>query len=254
MTEQQSSFIPKAPMRAQMDKPRSGKVYILTYVSVVFLLGALMATAIVFFYGLQAQRKLTEQQNKFDQEFQQFDSGVLAEVTELSVRLSEAKSLLNQTVSPVRLMNALEVTLVQSVTVSSLTLNKQDDGTYLLELNARAPEFNAVRYQRDLISANLILAGAEITETVYGADSAGTENQQVVQNDISKDTVAFTISKTLTPDIIAHLTTPSVTDYNGGGTAEDTTVTTDDDLSLVSDEADDVVPADTSVQDTEISN
>ena len=224
MAEQKSSFIPASPVRVEAaSASRSRKVYVLTYVSFVLFFGAVIATVIVFFIGFQEQRNLEFQQSQLDQEFEKFSKGELAEVQELSIRLSEAKRLLDQTVSPVSILAALEISTVRSVTISDLKLSKQDDGKYLLELIAKAPHFNATRYQRDLITGNPVLAGATISQTTYGTISDSTKEKNTEEEATNEELVTFTISKVLSVDDIPHLTTQP-TDLMPEPVLEDATV------------------------------
>lgn len=200
MVEQQSSFIPKAPTKAKSDGPRSRKIYILTYVSFAVFFGALLASGIAFVWGMQAQGELNVQQNRLDQEFMAFDEAGLAEITELDRRMQAAALLLDENVSAVSILSALELTTVSSVEVISVVLNKELNNTYLLEVKATAPEFNSVRYQRELLSANPVLVGSSVVETTYGIilDEEGDQEEAVGESGL----VSFTLSKVLTADDI----------------------------------------------------
>ncbi|GEM_PF-5317710 len=235
MTGQQSSFIPKAPVRAEVQSSRSRRVYILTYVSFVLFFASILATAIVFFIDVSAQKNLDFQQKRLDEEFAAFDDAGLAEVRELNARLVEAQRLLERHVSPVSIMAALELVTVQSITIDALSFTKIEEGDgYLLEVSARAPQFNATRYQRDLLDSTAILSGADVVNTTYGVvnDEENGNSKSILTE---KDEISFTITKILSVDDIPHTANPTTqlpsTSLSSDAVAGDQTTTSADENS-----------------------
>jgi len=118
-------------------------------------------------------------------------------VLDLSKRLSEAHGLVNQQVSLGLVFSALEKTTIAPVTLSGMTYEKAESAKLLLTLTARASDFNAALYQRQVLSTNEVLAGAKITNVQYGVqETTGDDSAQV------SEMVTFTIEKDLDPQAV----------------------------------------------------
>ncbi len=193
-SSQTSSFIPKSPVRGNVAKRKVRKVYVITYVIYIVFLGVLIASAFVWFLKMTATSGLSSIQADLAAEKTKFNQSDMAMVLELSERMEEAYTLLNQRVYLESVFDALEAVTAAPVFLTGMEYKKDEGAKLVLSLTARATDFNAVRFQRQLLSTSNVLAGAKITNVEYGVREL-TENGTSVKTEL----VVFSIEKDLNP-------------------------------------------------------
>ncbi len=199
-SSQASSFIPKTPVRGAVNKRRVRKVYVITYLIYVFFLGTLLAAGATWFLKYSVEQSLTEVQSSLAEERNRFNQSDLSLVQELDQRMTEASQLLNSQVSVASVFEAIEDVTLASVNMTGFLYEKTINSSLVMTLNARAADFNTTQFQRQVLSANPVLAGSDIVSVEYGAQT------DTVSAAVS-DFVTFTISKTINPATVPPDTT-----------------------------------------------
>lgn len=171
---QQHSFIPKSPVRTTK-KPRGvRRVYVLTYVALIFFFGTLLATAGIFIWGMTIDQQLAVQKENLAVERGSFNQADLEYVRDLEVRMNTAFDILNRQVSVYSVLDALEKTTLSSVQLLAFELAKQDNQALQLSLSITSPDFNASLFQREVVTGNSILSGAEFSEVSFSDSESAT--------------------------------------------------------------------------------
>ncbi len=196
-SSQGSSFIPKAPVRGAVSKRRVRKVYVFTYLIYIVFICSLLAAAGFWFIHFTAQNKLAEAQRTLTEERNKFNDSDVATVMQLSERMEEAEALLEGQVSLVRALEAVEAVTVASVSMTGLKYEKSESANLSFSLVAKTDDFNSARYQREVLAANTVLAGAKLNNVQYGVSESAVDGAPVTSS-----VVSFNISKTLEPGAI----------------------------------------------------
>ncbi len=161
-TQSSPSFIPKQPPRGNKGKRSTRKIYILTYVSFVFFFGTLITSGATFFYKLNTQSQLEAEKQNIIAQRQRFDQASFERVKEFNNKLDSANELLNQHVSVLSILEALEKATISSVQISSFEMDRAKRNSIELTLQATTKDFNSVLFQRDVYEQNPILQGSNI--------------------------------------------------------------------------------------------
>lgn len=199
-SSQSSSFIPKSPVRGAVNKRRVRKIYVITYLIYVFFLGTLLAAGATWFLKYSAEQSLTAVQNSLTEERNRFNQSDLHLVQEIDQRMAESNQLLNSQVSIASVFEAIEDVTLASVNMNGFLYEKTINSSLVMTLNARAADFNTTQFQRQVLSANPVLAGSDLIEVEYGA-------QTDALTAAVSDFVTFTISKTINPATVPPNTT-----------------------------------------------
>jgi hypothetical protein len=197
-SSQGSSFIPKAPVRGAVNKRRVRRVYVFTYLIYIVFTCSLLAAAGFWFVHYTADKKLADAQLRLTEERNKFNDSDVATVMQLNERMEEAEALIANHVSLVRALEAVEAVTVASVAMTGLQYTKEESARLSFSLVARTDDFNSARYQREVLSANPVLAGATLANVSFGVSDTGTESGAG-----DESVVSFHIEKTLEPGAIA---------------------------------------------------
>jgi len=198
---QGTSFIPQSPVRASKKTPGVRRVYLFTYITLIFFFGTLLAIAGVFFWDLSIDQQLSKVKADLALERESFNQADLEQVRELEKRMNTAYGILNRHVSVHSIIDALEKTTLAPVQLLTLDYIKDTNNTLELSVTASAPDFNTSIFQREVVSGSNILAGAEFSEIAFtNAESAGA---QVTSDSVEE--VTFTITKQLSTSDIPYL-------------------------------------------------
>lgn len=196
-SSQGSSFIPKSPVRGAVTKRRVRKVYVFTYLIYIVFICSLLAAAGFWFIHYTADKNLAAAQRRLTEERNKFNASDVTMVTELSERINEAEELVDGQVSLLRALEAVEAVTVAAVSMTGLQYEKNQSAELSFSLVAKTEDFNSARYQREVLSANPVLAGASLTNVRYGATEASADGSTP-----SESVVSFNIKKTLEPGSI----------------------------------------------------
>lgn len=244
------SFIPKQPAQGNIKRRKVRKVYVLAYVSFVLFFGTLVASVGTFLYKVSIEAQLEREKENLAEQRQRFDESDIAQVQELSKRLTTAKQLLNAHVSPLRLIESLEDATVETVQLTSFALTQDQTTGITISLEARTEEFNSVLFQRSVVSANPVLSGASF-ESITGskADVSGenSNDEQLVTFLITKDLAASDIP--YVPRSTAQSAAVSNTVTNQSDIQNEVTAPDEDGDVVPSDEEADVLPPEETFQD-----
>lgn len=161
-----SSFIPKRGSKKSIRKVRNVNVYILTIVSYVLFFAALGASAGVFFYSKSITNQLNEEIVATNTAIGVFKEADLLRVEEFDKRLRQANNRLNNSASVVQILAQIESAVVDSLRLSSLSINRDADKHFSIEAQAETNKYDAVIFQRD------ILKGYEVVDEIEVADVA----------------------------------------------------------------------------------
>jgi len=201
---QQGSFIPKSPINSKVSNRRVRKIYIVTYLVYVLFFGTIIAAAGTWFYTSSLTNDLAAKQLQLEAAEQQFAQSDLERVAELEERLEIAQELLDNRVSIVAVLNAIEETTVSNVLMNEFTFGVNESDVLELQMVANANNFNDALFQRTLFKDNSILAGASITNVEYGEASESGESAAAPD-------VSFTIQKVLNAEARAAMNAAAVT-------------------------------------------
>lgn len=234
-----SSFIPKQPAQGKIKKRNTRKVYVLTYVSFVLFFGTLIAAGGVFFYKLSMQSQLEYEKQRLLEQQRQFNQADFERVKAFDKKLSDARNLLDQHVSVLSIIEALEDSTLSSVELSSFSLDRTKFNDIAVSLTAITDDFNSVLFQREILDDNSILKGVDITEL-------SSENVAVTEGgfDFVEKKVSFSMNKDFTADEIPYV--PRVPEQVNNSSNED--------ASLSEASTDEVSNADVSTEQGDLNN
>lgn len=209
-SSQSSSFIPKAPVRGAVTKRRVRKVYVFTYLIYIVFICSLLAAAGFWFIHYTADKKLADAQRALTEEQSKFNDSDVATVMQLNERLEEAENLFKGHVSLVRALEAVESVTVASVAMTGLQYVKGENAKLSFSLVARTEDFNSARYQREVLSANPVLAGARLTSINYGVSESTTDGQTATEAVVSFNIEKILEPGAIEPELITAPATPSL--------------------------------------------
>ncbi|GEM_PF-511169 len=225
---QGASFIPKSPVRGSTKPRKVRRVYVLTYVAFVCFIGSLLAAGGMFFYDLSIDRKIDNQKILLSEEQNAFSQSDLEHVRDLENRMNTADAILNKHVSVHAVLTALEKSTLATTQLTELAYSKEPDGSLLLNVYTKIPDFNATLFQREILTGNTILSGAEIIELAYNDITAEEDGALPV---IEEAQVTYLLSKILLPSDIPYVPyagdTSFTEDVDDGNTSESGTSDTD---------------------------
>ena len=158
---QGSSFIPKQPARGRVQRRGVRKIYVFTYISFVLFFGTLIAAGGTFFYKVSVDSQLQSEKEKLVVQREAFSQADIERVKELDMQLTAAQDLLDNHISIVTLFEALEAATVSNIELSGFSFLRTDSEGIEVNLSATAKDFNSVLFQRSIVDANPVLAGAK---------------------------------------------------------------------------------------------
>lgn len=156
---QGTSFIPQRPIRGA--QPRGvRKIYVLTYVSYIVFFAAIIAAGATALYNFSLEKQLASLQSQLAAERDQFKESDMVSVKELERRIGLAQERLNKHLSVVSIFDALEQSAAQPIRYLGFTFDRPNDEAPTLTLVGQSANFNNILFQRQVMEANPILAGA----------------------------------------------------------------------------------------------
>jgi hypothetical protein len=196
VSPQGTSFIPQRPAHGKAASRKVRKIYVLAYLSYVLFFGALISAGIVFFLGYSLNAELTERQKQLSTERELFNQGDIESIRDLEKRINLARERLDNHVSVLAILEALERSAVQSLTFTGLTYEREGDQFPLVTFTGTSDQFNNILFQREVLSTNPILAGSTFNEV--SVDSAKTEEQE------GSSVIQFTLEKKVDTSLIGY--------------------------------------------------
>lgn len=176
------SFIPKRGPVKQKRGTQSRQVYIFSILSYVLLFATLLATGGVFLYGNYIDGQLDNEISALNQEISSFSEGDMQRVLEFDLRLAQASSRLNNSVSIVSLFQAIEQSTIDTVQLEQLALERVGDSSYILTAAVQTDSFDSTIFQRNTFNdRNELFSSVNVTsvDTVTVSENSGTEGSSL---------------------------------------------------------------------------
>jgi len=208
---QGTSFIPQRPTHGKTAPRKVRKIYVLAYLSYVIFFGALISAAGIFFMNFSLNAQLDSQRQRLSAERERFNESDIESVRDLEKRINIAKERLNNHVSVLAILEALESSAVQSLYFESFTYEREGDAFPKVVFGGTSDQFNNLLFQREVLATNPILAGTAFKEV--GIEARELESGQIVR------TVQFELEKDIDTSLIGY--TPRNIELVGEGTTED---------------------------------
>lgn len=151
----QSSFIPKQSKNIHRVARQARKVSfpILSVLGYAFFIGSLLSAGTVFVYEKYTQKKLQQTVFGLESAIQSFNEDDMRSVVGFSQRVEAAQSILDNHISVTKILESLEEIMVGTVTITSLDFVRQNKDLVTVQLEVEAEEFDAVIFQRDVLTA-----------------------------------------------------------------------------------------------------
>ncbi len=169
---QGSSFIPKAPIKTKAKPKGVRKVYIMTYVSFVFFVGVMVASAGVWFFQLHVKTSMQNTQQQLSEERGRFPDEDYERIRELDTRMRATSQLFNRNISLVPFFVALENNVVDKLLFTDFEYERSVGGGMKITASAVTEDFNSALYQREVFANHDVLSSMGIDsvtlETVSG--------------------------------------------------------------------------------------
>jgi hypothetical protein len=214
VSPQGTSFIPQRPAHGKAASRKVRKIYVLAYLSYVLFFGALISAGIVFFLGFSLNAQLAERQKQLATERELFNQGDIESIRDLEKRINLARERLDNHVSVLAILEALERSAVQSLAFSGLTYEREGDEFPLVTFSGSSQQFNNILFQREVLSTNPILAGSTFNEV--SVDASKTEGQE------ASSVIQFTLEKKVDTSLIGYTPrTNNSQDSQNSGNSQD---------------------------------
>ncbi len=221
-TDSSPSFIPKQPSRGTVKQRGTRKIYVLTYISFVLFFGTLIAAGGTFFYKISVDSQLKVEKQKLTSQRNLFNLADFERVKELNKKLTSAQKLLDEHVSVISILEALEKSTLSTIQIKSFALDRSQYSKIALNLEAETEDFNSVLFQRKVFAENPVLQGASIADLALNTNTP----EQILLG-APKQSVVFTVAKDLTAvDIPYMAATVDALDSVSNQTATDAPVST----------------------------
>lgn len=198
MNPQSTSFIPKRPVTGNTQKRVVRKIYVLTYVSYILFFGTLLAVAGVFFFKLTLESQLVGQQQQLITEKAQFSQSDIESVRELADRIDLAKDRMDQHISVLSILEALDKSALETLQFTDFTYERSLDTAPIVKLKGNTASFNSLVFQREVLSENPILASGTFDEVAFDLES----EEENVQNE---RTITFELNTEIDPALVKYV-------------------------------------------------
>ena len=159
-----SSFIPKRNPGAPTRAPRQKNFFILSIVSYSLFIAAPLASAGVFIYQLQVQKKFAEVVKNLDMAITSFNQSDYDRVITFTKRLAATNELVVGHVSVTSLLNTLGSATANTVQFKTLELTRADATKIALKATLLTPALDGALFQRGEYHANTIIDTAAFSD------------------------------------------------------------------------------------------
>ena len=204
---QGTSFIPQRPTHKKVAPRTVRKIYVLAYLSYVLFFGSLIAAGGVLFMNFSLDQQIKQKQQALATEKELFNEADIESVRDLEKRIAMAYERLNQHVSVLAILEALERSAVQSLRFESFEYMREGDSFPKVVFAGSSEDFNSILFQRDEISDNPVLAGSFFNEV--GVEVQELENGETVK------TVKFALEKEIDPSLISYTPRTEIQEVGG---------------------------------------
>jgi hypothetical protein len=188
-----SSFIPKQNPVKNTRRAASRQVYILTLVSYLLIISALMAAVGVFAYDRYTQSVLASEIESLNKEIADFNAEDMERVVDLNERLQAATTLLDMNVSLRSVLAIIEDATIDTVQFESLKFTRVGASDIKLDATIITDSFDSVLFQRQMYE------GAKKLSTVTLEDVQITLESDEEGGGKPKNSVSFTALFSVNP-------------------------------------------------------
>lgn len=179
-----TSFIPKRNVAHQPRRPVGKRIYLFSYVAYTFFFGTLLGVVGIFFLNQQADKKLNETIALVSVAQADFDREQIKEITDIDARIRLAKQVLDAHVTLRSVFAGLESSVVESVQFASFGYTYNDGEPVKIKLEASAPDFDTILFQREMLAGSLLFSDAEFSEIMYGTAANESEDIEEISSEV----------------------------------------------------------------------
>lgn len=226
-----SSFIPKRTTGTSVRQKRTRNFFLLSIVSYACLIAAPTASAAVYVYQLYTNRQFEQVINSLQTAMETFSDAEMARVLEFDRRLKLAKSLVDNHVSVVRVLEALETNTVTDAGFTKLSIKRQGDGALEASAEILAANFDTAMFQRGAYNnENIPIEDASLGKITFvppGEDGTGERVTMAGTFDFTLDDIRFVVSENTAATPADTTVTPAVNSSVDDTTDSATTITND---------------------------
>lgn len=203
---QNTSFIPKHTANKIERRNAPRQFFLGTILVRILFFSVLIATAATFFYERKLSTELANQVMAFEEATKSFevDEERVQMVLAMDQRLKLAAERLNNSVSIVSLLRAIEEASIATVQIEKLDFIRESDDKITLEASILTDTFDSVIFQRSILEKNEVLKSADIADvTIKDSTDLQKEGAQ------KKKAISFNTSVSIDPKTI-----PTVVNMN----------------------------------------
>ncbi len=166
------SFIPRQTNKPTTRKRVTRRIYVLSYAVYVMFFGTLLIVAGLFVWEIQLNRDLNQQKALLEQERSAFSQSDIVRVKEADKQLLLVEDILNHQTAVSKIFSALEDVTLNSIQISSFVFSRSDEDSnaYIINFVSGTDDFDALLFQRDVLSKHTLFANAQIHKLGYGVD------------------------------------------------------------------------------------
>jgi len=142
------------------------------------MFATLLSTGGVYLYGQYIDNQLDEEITALNNEISSFSGEDLARVTEFDLRLQQASSRLENSVSITSVFEALQAATIGTVQIMNLKMTREADEKFILTAQIETDSFDSTIFQRgefrrsNIISEEIVISGVN-TDVVANTNQEG---------------------------------------------------------------------------------
>lgn len=190
-TFQTTSFIPKKSL-VEVKKPTSKGVGILTFVSILILIGTIVSSVLVYIYVKKLNTDVLAKKNSLSKAQDAFEPTVIENLKELDTRITTASEILQNhvTVSPIiiNILNANTLRKVQYTKFNHLLNGSGKTAKIQVKLSGKAESLPYVALQSKKLSEVKYVGNPIFSDIVTAKDNSVTFN---LTFDVKPDLIIF---------------------------------------------------------------
>jgi len=206
----QSSFIPKRGATRSKRKAPAKRIFVFSLVAYSLVFAALISSGASYLYKNYTMSLLQNEVSLLNSEISTFSISDLSVVSEFDLTLQRASNRLENTVSIVAALDAIDLVTAQPVQITSLTMDRVGDDFMQFQLEVTAQSFDSALFQRHLINADPQLFSEVSIYDVSVETTAVTESQSTV-TPLTDQPVSFTVTMQMPIEFLPYGSTPSDT-------------------------------------------
>ncbi len=143
-----ASFIPKYNTNHKEHRGPKRQVFIGTLIVRILFFAVLVAAVFVFFYSEHLKSNLEEEVVALDAQIANFNDADLERVLSVDARLSQATAVHTGSVSFLKILTALETTLVNSAYLGELSISTNEKSEVEVTAKVITPDFDSTLFQQ----------------------------------------------------------------------------------------------------------